>query len=141
MHYVGAATPSGRHGGDGVIAGFPRIVTGNGHLSGSHVRTLEHGGWSFLQRESLYLERTDRACRAPGDVAAMPVSDGTAAWRWWTLEELDTTAEAVRPAGLAGLIACVLGPPLDRAARLLPHMTSFIRNAWAGRKAANGLGR
>jgi hypothetical protein len=44
------------------------------------------------------------ACRALGDVAAMHASDGITAWRWWTLAELDTTAEAVWPARLAELI-------------------------------------
>ena len=43
------------------------------------------------------------------DVAAMHASDGIAAWRWWTLAELDTTAEVIWPAGLAGLIRDALG--------------------------------
>jgi hypothetical protein len=39
----------------------------------------------------------------------MHVSDGIAAWRWWTLAELDSTPEAVRPSGLADLIRRALG--------------------------------
>ncbi len=69
-----------------------------------HVRTLEHGGRMLRQHERLFLARTEPACRELGDVAAMHASDGIAAWRWWTLAELDTTAEVVWPAGLAGLI-------------------------------------
>jgi hypothetical protein len=34
----------------------------------------------------------------------MHVSDGIATWRWWTLNELDTTGQAIWPAGLADLI-------------------------------------
>ena len=68
------------------------------------VRTMEHGGRIVRQHERLFLARTDQVCRELGDVAAMHASDGIAAWRWWTLEELDTTAEVIWPAGLAGLI-------------------------------------
>ena len=73
------------------------------------VRTLEHGGRLFRQHERLFLARTDQACRELGDVAVMHACDGIAAWRWWTLEELDATAEVVWPAGLAGLIRGELG--------------------------------
>jgi ADP-ribose pyrophosphatase YjhB (NUDIX family) len=74
-----------------------------------HVRAVEHGGRIVRQHECLFLARTDRACRGLGDVAAMHASDGIAAWRWWTLAELDATAEVVWPAGLAGLIRSALG--------------------------------
>jgi ADP-ribose pyrophosphatase YjhB (NUDIX family) len=69
-----------------------------------HVRTMGVGDRIVRQHERLFLARTDLACRELGDVAAMHASDGIVAWRWWTLEELDTTAEVVWPAGLAGLI-------------------------------------
>ena len=68
------------------------------------VRAVEHDGRIVRQHERLFLARTDRACRELGDVAAMHACDGIAAWRWWTLAELDTTAEVIWPAGLAGLI-------------------------------------
>ena len=74
-----------------------------------HVRAMEYGGRIVRQHERLFLARTDRACRELGDVAAMHASDGIAAWRWWTLAELDTTAEVIWPAGLAGLIRDALG--------------------------------
>jgi hypothetical protein len=41
-------------------------------------------------------------------VEAMHVADGIAAWRWWTLAELDTTDEAVWPSHLAGLVRSAL---------------------------------
>jgi ADP-ribose pyrophosphatase YjhB (NUDIX family) len=68
------------------------------------VRTIGYAGRLLRQHERLFLARTDRTRRELGDVAAMHASDGIAAWRWWTLAELDTTAEVVWPAGLAGLI-------------------------------------
>jgi ADP-ribose pyrophosphatase YjhB (NUDIX family) len=74
-----------------------------------HVRTLGHGGRMLRQHEHLFLARTEPACRELGDVAAMHASDRIAAWRWWTLAELDTTAEVVWPAGLAGLIRAQAG--------------------------------
>jgi ADP-ribose pyrophosphatase YjhB (NUDIX family) len=69
-----------------------------------HVRTMGYGDRIVRQHERLFLARTDLACRELGDVAPMHASDGIVAWRWWTLEELDTTAEVIWPAGLAGLI-------------------------------------
>jgi ADP-ribose pyrophosphatase YjhB (NUDIX family) len=68
------------------------------------VRTMGYGDRIVRQYERLFLARTDLACRELGDVAAMHASDGIVAWRWWTLAELDTTAEVIWPAGLAGLI-------------------------------------
>jgi len=69
-----------------------------------NVRTLRHEGRIIRQQECLFLARIDVPCRELGDVAAMHAADGIAAWRWWTLAELDTTTEVVWPAGLAGLI-------------------------------------
>jgi ADP-ribose pyrophosphatase YjhB (NUDIX family) len=75
-----------------------------------HVRTMEHGSGRIVrQHERLFLARTDQARRELGDVAAMHASDGIAAWRWWTLTELDATAEVVWPARLAELIRGALG--------------------------------
>jgi ADP-ribose pyrophosphatase YjhB (NUDIX family) len=74
-----------------------------------HERTLVHGDRIVRQHERLFLARTGLARRELGDVAAMHASDGIVAWRWWTLPELDTTAEVITPAGLAGLIRDALG--------------------------------
>jgi ADP-ribose pyrophosphatase YjhB (NUDIX family) len=72
-------------------------------------RMIVREGRVFRQRERLFLARTDRVRRELGDVAAMHTSDGIAAWRWWTLAELDATAEVVWPRGLAALIRGTLG--------------------------------
>jgi ADP-ribose pyrophosphatase YjhB (NUDIX family) len=65
---------------------------------------MEYAGTMVDQHERLYLARTDQPGRAIVGVEAMHVSDGIAAWRWWTLDEIDTTDEQVWPPGLADLI-------------------------------------
>ena len=74
-----------------------------------HPRLIIYEGRSICQYERLFLARTDRPCRELGDVAAMHVSDGIAAWRWWTLAELVATDELVWPRGLAGMIRAAVG--------------------------------
>jgi ADP-ribose pyrophosphatase YjhB (NUDIX family) len=69
-----------------------------------HTRLVLHAGRPFRQHERLFLARTGQVRRNLGDVAAMHAADGIAAWRWWTLAELDTTTEQVWPVGLAALI-------------------------------------
>jgi ADP-ribose pyrophosphatase YjhB (NUDIX family) len=75
-----------------------------------HRRTfeLEYGGRIVNQVERLYLARTDERCRQIRGVEAMHASDQIAAWRWWTLAEIDATDEQVWPAGLADLIRVAL---------------------------------
>ncbi len=70
--------------------------------------TTEYSGRLVRQRERLYLARTGPACREIRGVDAMHATDGIAAWRWWTLTELDSTTETVWPTGLATLIRDVL---------------------------------
>jgi ADP-ribose pyrophosphatase YjhB (NUDIX family) len=65
---------------------------------------MDHAGRMVHQVERLYLARTGQAQREICGVAAMHASDGIAAWRWWTLDELDSTREDVWPPGLAALI-------------------------------------
>jgi ADP-ribose pyrophosphatase YjhB (NUDIX family) len=65
---------------------------------------MAYGDQMVHQVERLYLARTGHPRRQIRGVQAMHASDGIAAWRWWTLAELDATREAVWPAGLAGLI-------------------------------------
>ena len=67
-------------------------------------RVMEYGDEIVRQHERLFLGRVEVAGRKLGAVAAMHVSDGIAAWHWWTLPELDATDEVIWPAGLAGLI-------------------------------------
>jgi ADP-ribose pyrophosphatase YjhB (NUDIX family) len=70
--------------------------------------TMAYGGRLVRQHERLYLARTDQARREIRGVDAMHAADGIAAWRWWTLAELDATTETVWPAGLGGLIRATL---------------------------------
>jgi ADP-ribose pyrophosphatase YjhB (NUDIX family) len=70
--------------------------------------TMEYGGRLVHQHERHYLARTDQPGRALGDVAAMHAADGISAWRWWTLAELDSTAEVIWPSELADVIRKVL---------------------------------
>jgi ADP-ribose pyrophosphatase YjhB (NUDIX family) len=73
--------------------------------------TLRFGGRLVPQHERYYLARTDQPSRQLGDVAEMHACDGIAAWRWWSLTELDSTAEVVWPKELPDLIRNIL---LDR---------------------------
>jgi ADP-ribose pyrophosphatase YjhB (NUDIX family) len=70
--------------------------------------TMEYAGRLVRQHERLYLARTSEPRRQVGDVAVMHASDGIAGWRWWSLQELDATAEAVWPASLAALIRSIV---------------------------------
>jgi ADP-ribose pyrophosphatase YjhB (NUDIX family) len=65
---------------------------------------MDYAGRMVRQDERLYLARTDHAGREIRDVAAMHEADGIAAWRWWTLAELEGTDERVWPPGLAAII-------------------------------------
>jgi ADP-ribose pyrophosphatase YjhB (NUDIX family) len=75
-----------------------------------HERTLvmEYADAIVRQHERFFVGRVEVAGRGLGEVAAMHVSDGIAASRWWTLAELDTTGEAIWPAGLADLVRALL---------------------------------
>jgi 8-oxo-dGTP pyrophosphatase MutT (NUDIX family) len=61
-------------------------------------------GTVISQDDHYFVGRVADERRPLGDVAAMHTSDGIVSYRWWTLEELDTTAESVYPAGLADLV-------------------------------------
>jgi ADP-ribose pyrophosphatase YjhB (NUDIX family) len=65
---------------------------------------MEYAGQIVSQHERLFLARTGEPRRAIRGVEAMHAADGIAAWRWWTLAEIDTTDEQIWPPGLAGLI-------------------------------------
>jgi ADP-ribose pyrophosphatase YjhB (NUDIX family) len=65
---------------------------------------MEYAGRIVRQRERLYLARTDQARRAIRGVEAMHAADGIAAWRWWTLDELDSTEEQIWPSDLPDVI-------------------------------------
>ena len=73
------------------------------------MRTMEYADAIVRQHERFYLARVRTARRGLGDVAAMHDSDGIAAWRWWILAEMDSTAEVIWPEGLADRIRDALG--------------------------------
>jgi 8-oxo-dGTP pyrophosphatase MutT (NUDIX family) len=75
-----------------------------------HRRTvvMEHSDRIVRQHERFFLARVPVARRALGEVAAMHACDGIATARWWTLAELDRTAEKVWPDGLANLVRRLL---------------------------------
>jgi ADP-ribose pyrophosphatase YjhB (NUDIX family) len=72
---------------------------------------MEHSGRIVNQRERLFLARTAERRRAITGVEAMHAADGIAAWRWWSLDELDATGEVIWPEGLAALIRQSASPP------------------------------
>jgi len=74
-------------------------------------RELTFGGRPIRQHERFYLARTDQPAREIRGVDAMHASDGIAAWRWWTLAEVETTDAVILPPGLAGLTRDALGQP------------------------------
>jgi ADP-ribose pyrophosphatase YjhB (NUDIX family) len=76
--------------------------------------TMEYADEIVRQHERFFMGRTEPACRELGQddvLAAMHTSDGIAAWRWWTLAELDATDEVIWPSGLAGLVRSLLTTP------------------------------
>jgi len=81
------------------------------HARAVHDRwlTMGYGHRIVRQNERFFLARVSVERRPLGDVAAMHVHDGIRAARWWTLAELDSTAEIVWPEGLGDLIRGLLG--------------------------------
>jgi 8-oxo-dGTP pyrophosphatase MutT (NUDIX family) len=57
-----------------------------------------------LQHDHYFVGRVPDEERPLGEVTAMHVSDGIESHRWWTLDELDATAEDIYPPGLADLV-------------------------------------
>lgn len=70
----------------------------------SHAYEMDHAGTLVWQDERLFLARTGEPGREIRGVEGMHAADGIAAWRWWTLAELDSTDADIWPAGLADLI-------------------------------------
>lgn len=65
---------------------------------------IEWNGRIVHQHERFYLARTAIPGRVITGVEAMHASDTIAAWRWWSLPELESTADAIWPAALPALI-------------------------------------
>ena len=66
--------------------------------------TMEYDEAIVRQVERFFLARTSQPQREIIGVETMHARDGIATWRWWTLAELDATAEAIWPAELPDLI-------------------------------------
>ena len=75
-----------------------------------HSRLITFASRTVHQEERLYLARTEYPSRQIRGVDAMHASDGIAAWRWWTVAELDATGETFWPSDLADLIRAELEP-------------------------------
>src|SRR5437660_634259 len=73
------------------------------------VRIMEYADAIVRQHERFFLARVQAGRRGLGEVADMHVSDGIAAWHWWTLAELDATDETIWPPDLADLIRRLTG--------------------------------
>src|SRR5215468_4061654 len=65
---------------------------------------MEYDDVIVRQVERFFLARTDQPKREITGVETMHARDGIATWRWWTLAELDSTAQAIWPAELPDLI-------------------------------------
>jgi ADP-ribose pyrophosphatase YjhB (NUDIX family) len=79
------------------------------HEVKQHRRVITFSDRTLRQEERLYLARTEHPCREIRGVDAMHASDGIAAWRWWTVAELEATTATVWPADLAALIRAEQG--------------------------------
>ncbi|MGH3273283.1 MAG: hypothetical protein ACRDNZ_03030 [Streptosporangiaceae bacterium] len=73
-----------------------------------HSHVVTYLGHPVLQQERLYLARTEHPGRQIRGVDAMHAADGIAAWRWWTLPDLDISLDIVWPASLADMIRAEL---------------------------------
>jgi 8-oxo-dGTP pyrophosphatase MutT (NUDIX family) len=71
--------------------------------------TMQWSDRIVRQHEVFFLARVEQARRELGEVTAMHVSDGIAAWRWWTVAEIGSATEAIWPPGLADLVRELLG--------------------------------
>ena len=66
--------------------------------------TVDYGDHIVLHRQRFFLAEVAIPGRAAADVDGMHQADGIAAWRWWSLAELDATTEVIIPPGLSALI-------------------------------------
>jgi 8-oxo-dGTP pyrophosphatase MutT (NUDIX family) len=71
---------------------------------GDRTFTMDYMDELVRQHEQLFPARVDVPERELGQVAAMHATDGIAAWRWWGLDELDTTSDDIWPKDLPDII-------------------------------------
>ena len=77
------------------------------------------------QTDHYFIGRVPDELRPLGEVAAMHVSDGIDASRWWTVAELEATDETIYPQGLADLVRVGAGGAGVRASRPAPVALEF----------------
>jgi ADP-ribose pyrophosphatase YjhB (NUDIX family) len=65
---------------------------------------MGYGPEIVRQHERFFLAAVTTRRRAVADVDGMHHADGIAAWRWWSLPEIDATSEAIWPANLSTVI-------------------------------------
>jgi ADP-ribose pyrophosphatase YjhB (NUDIX family) len=75
-----------------------------GPFACEHEFTMGFGNEVVRQYERMFFASVTEESRPVLNVAGMHESDKIAAWRWWTLAELDETSEVIWPADLAELI-------------------------------------
>jgi 8-oxo-dGTP pyrophosphatase MutT (NUDIX family) len=71
-----------------------------------HAESVYYSGYFgglVRQHDHFFAGRVAQQERPLGDVAAMHAADGINRHRWWSLRELETTAESVYPRALAEL--------------------------------------
>jgi len=83
---------------------------GEDYPAGALRELAEETGWTDVPLGSELFERT-LTMEYEDEIVRQyeRFSDGIAAWRWWTLAEMDSTDEAIWPAGLADVIRGALG--------------------------------
>jgi ADP-ribose pyrophosphatase YjhB (NUDIX family) len=65
---------------------------------------MGYGREVVRQHECFFVALVAIPGREVADVDGMHQADGIAAWRWWSLAEIDSTTETIWPAGLSTII-------------------------------------
>jgi 8-oxo-dGTP pyrophosphatase MutT (NUDIX family) len=76
-------------------------------------------GQACRQREAIFFAGLDGEPAISGDGWTDVERASVDRWRWWSLEQLDTTAETVYPPGLTGLVRDLLGNGWDGITRTI----------------------
>ena len=74
----------------------------------AHEITMRYGPRIIRQQERFFLARVSTPGRGVVDVGGMHACDGIAAWRWWSLPDIEASTEAIWPQALASLILTVI---------------------------------
>ncbi|WP_237104592.1 NUDIX hydrolase [Nonomuraea sp. MG754425] len=83
------------------------IRAGAEELTGPHAEALiefEWGAYAFTQDQSFFAIRVGDAAAVSFEHMEQSEKDTTTAYRWWSVAELESTAEVVHPEGLASIL-------------------------------------